>query len=149
MNVLFLKEHENSYVNKSDVRGSVTSMKTSSVMKGASESVTPFPRFYWNVTCIPELHHNYAHSQRPTLNVPDGILSQSFVLLLMQRDSICNNFHWKALIITDTWIIKCNFSRNRSRMVQIIIIIWELFSRVYFKGRTFLQSIKWIFSPPK
>lgn len=106
-----------------------------------------FPCFYWNVTCIPKLKHNYIHSQGLTLN---GIFSQSFILLLMQRNSFHNNFHWKVLIITDTWIIKCNFSkhlcRNGGRMVQIIIIIWELlFRSMYFKGRTFWeQSIKCI-----
>lgn len=90
---------------------------------------TTFPRFYWNVTCIPKLKHNYIDSQGPSIN---GILSQC-VILLMQRNSFYNNFHCKVLIITDTWIIKCNFGthpwRSGDRMVQIIIITWELLFR--------------------
>lgn len=111
---------ENSYMNKRGVRVSVTSVKTSSVMSGASESATPltFPRFYWNVTCIPELKHNYIHSQGPTLNVLDGVLSHSFILLWMHTNSLCNNFHRKVLIITDTWIIKCNFRQHLCRNRQ-------------------------------
>ena len=112
------------------------SVKTSSVMNGVSESGTwvTFLCFYWNVTYIPYLKHNYFHSVRPILNVLGGFLTQSFILVMMQRSRLYDSFRCKALIITLKWTIsypywntKCNvrmlLDRKRGWKVQIIIII--------------------------
>lgn len=81
------------------------SVKTNLVMNGASESgagVT-FPCFYWNVTHKPDLKHNYIHSERPPLNAPGGFLTQTFLCLKIQRRTLYNIFHCKALIRSLKW----------------------------------------------
>lgn len=146
----------------SETRAALAPVKTNSVTNIIPESgawVT-FLCFYWNVTCTPEPTHNYFLSERPTVNVLDGFLTQSFILLMMQRSRLYDNFRCKALIITFEWIpfscayrdTKCNvrmlLERKKGWKVQIIMIKWELLcSERALRRKNISKTVHNVFSP--